>query len=612
MSTFDLTHDLDPDDENVHSATPSWVLCVVRFKTISTFSRSKLGSISTDGSEAAAEKGDPLIITNDCIQLVTSSSKRSHVGNLAATLKVIDVDYLSEILPGDWLFAWMTETEERAHEVVDKIKNNEAANGFEDGLKFVGRVFSVHENLTTAEDGTKQVTCELNGCSFNEFDTSVYYNPYLSVAQPFINTWMGNLGIAVNKFFGKDAIDMNVAMPELLELLFGRGISLKAANPANEPELQIASGLTEGNDTDDAPYSYVVPATVGNLLGKKSRSKSSGVLAYADILQAILGIQKYSNSAATGPSSTSSFDNNVAVFAPSQLKPMMGKFVPIIAPWSGQPVWNVLGQYLNPAVNEMYTCLRTDENGNVLPTFVVRQLPFTSSVMASDDRTAFLELPRWKVPASMITKYRIGRSDALRINFVKMNGEAPAQAQPDVFTFQDVRSGGAVRDDQDIRRSGLRPDISQVACGIKDQQVGPEEWNKVRADILMGQHLTLGGFVNCFGIEAPIVEGDNFEFKNTVFHIEAVTHTCALLDGRKQFMTTLLLSSGIRSDSEGTPAAPPQAFGDDKLYSALQPEDFAEFKPGVAAAGQDTVDVQRNPSGQGPGDFFSTEGGGLA
>lgn len=398
-------------------------------------------------------------------------------------------------------------------------------------------------------------------------------------------------------------------MPELVELLFGRGISQKAANPAGEPELQGITGLTTGDG--EAPFSYVVPATVGTLLGKTSRSKSSGVLAYADILQSIMGVQKYNNNAVTGPSSASTFDNQIAGFSPSQLKPMMGKFVPIISPFSGQPVWNVLHQYLNPAVNEMYTCLRADENGNVLPTLVVRQLPFTSSVMANDNRTAFLELPRWKAPMSMITKYRIGRSDALRCNFVQMMGEAPAEAQPDVFTFQAVRNP-AIRDDQDIRRSGLRPDIQQVACGITDQQVGPEEWNKVRADILMGQHLTLGGSLNMFGVEAPICEGDNFEFKNTVLHIESVTHTAAIIDSKKQFMTTLQLSSGIRSDSQGTPAAPPQAFGDDKIYAALQPEDMAEEKPGIGAVGQDEASAQRNPGGSGPGDFFSSEGGGLA
>src|SRR5712672_3968391 len=106
---------------------------------------------------------------------------------------------------------------------------------------------------------------------------------------------MGNLGIAVDKFLGKDGIDINVAIPELVELLFGRGISKKAANPADEPSLAGVTGLTTGDG--EADFSYVVPATVGTLLGKTSRSKSSGVLAYADILKLISGIQKYGGTA---------------------------------------------------------------------------------------------------------------------------------------------------------------------------------------------------------------------------------------------------------------------------------------------------------------------------
>lgn len=597
MPTFDLTHELDPDDEQVHSATPSWVLCVVRFQQIATFSRNNLASVSTDGSQAAAEKGDPLIIAADCTQLVVNTNKRSHISNLSATLKSGEIDYESEMLPGDWLFAWMCETEEKAADIVDRIKNRKACNKFDDGLKFVGRVYSCFETGDqNPEDGHRTVGYDLVGVGFKEFESGVYFNPYLAVAQPFVNTWMGNMGIAVDKFLSKDGIDVNLALPELIELFFGRGISQKAANPAQEDSLEGVTGLTTGDG--EAPFSYVVPATVGTLLGRTSRSKSSGVLAYADLLQSYVGIQKYSGA-----------NDQVSGLIPSQLKPMLGKFLPQIASFSGRPVWAILTDYLNPSINEMYTCLRANEDGNVVPTFVARQLPLTSSIMASDDRTSFLELPRWKIPDSMILKYRIGRSDALRCNFIKMNGIAPAQAQPDIFTFQDVRQGGAIRDDQDIRRSGLHPDIQMINCGIKDQQTGPEEWNKVRADFMMGMHLTLNGTIHMHGIEAPICEGDNFEWRHTVYHIESITHTAGIVERQKKFMTTLQLSYGVRSDSEGTPAPPPTAFGDDKIYMLLTPDDGLELKPGLGGAGNDTVEVNRSPTGVGAGDFFDQSGG---
>lgn len=616
-TSYDLGPTLDPDGTNHGSFSPSWVICVVRFKNRSTFDRGTMASFSTDGSVAASERGDPLVIASDCVNVVTSTNKRSHLSNLVATLKAGEVDYLSEIAPGDWVLCWMTDNEEHAATIADNIRNGKACNEFGDGLKFVGRVFSRFKTLQESGNGDKILGYDLQATGFGEWDASIYYNPYLSITQKFINTWMASLSIAVDKFLSTDGIDINSAMPELIELFFGRGISLKASNPAGEPELLGVAGLTQGEG--EAPFSYVVPETVGKLLGKTSRSKSSGVLAYADLLQALIGIQKYGNNTAFGQQADIQAPAPPnANLTPTDFKPMIGKFLPNPPQLSGKSVWSILNEYLNPAVNEMYTCLRADDNGKVLPTFVCRQLPFTSAELAKDseiDSTTYFELPRWKVPAWMVHSYKIGSSDALRFNFVKMNGDAPSHAQPDIFTFQDVRSGGPVRDDQDIRRSGLRPDINHIACGIQDQQVGPAAWNKIRADFLMGQHLALMGTISMQGIQAPIVEGDNFEFDFVIFHIESVTHTCAITgDGKKRFMTTLQLSYGLRSDDSQAPSAPVQSQStDEAMYSALSDKDFNTNNPGVGGAAYDAAQEQKGVTqGQQAGDFFSSSGGGLA
>lgn len=607
MATFHLGRKIDPTEEGYLSLSPDWMLCVIRFKHLSTFSREKMASLSTDGSEAAAEKGEPLIITSDCVSLSTSSSKGSHVKNLVATLMPGGTNYLSEIMPGDWLFAWMVQDEDKSADIARRIRAGEACNNFDDGLKFVGRVYSISKSLSIdPNSGKKQLRYSLQGNAFNEFNTSVFWDQYLSVAQPLIKTWMGNLGLAMDKFLSQDGIDINGAMPELLELLFGRGISKKAANPDGAAALQIVTGLTEGEG--EAPFAYVVPSTVGKLLGRRSRSKKSGVLAYADILREVFGVQKYQNLGAdfqtdVDESIGTSLEGGAAgsLFQPTELKPMLGKFLPHVPTFSGKTVWSILGTFLNGVVNEMYTCLRVDGAGKILPTIVVRQLPFTSSVFEGDTRTSFLELPRWKAPESMLMTYQVGRSDALRFNFVHLTGQAVAQAQNNVFTFQLVRTPPR-RDDQDIRRSGLRPDIQSVACGIEDQQLGPKKWMDIRADILMGQHLTLTGTISMFGVEEPICEGDNFEVDGVVFHIESVMHTASISeDGKKRFMTTLQVTHGMRSDDPDAPA-PVAAPGDDRIYTATSPEDLTGNDPGDTYEGQDEA-PERQPSGA-FGDFF--------
>jgi hypothetical protein len=540
-TVYDLGHYLDPHDENVISSSPAWVILVVRYKQTVTFSREKMQSLDVDGSVTAAERS-PIIITSDCVQVMRNSSKDSHVKNFVASL-LPTKNYGAQIMPEDWIVCWMLKHKDQATQLVERIKARKPCNRFMDGLKFLGTVYSCRKSFSIDDNGKKTVRFNLVGNGFTQFDSSVFWDPYLSVAQPMFNTWMGNMGIAINKFLTKDGIDVNGAIPEMVEILFGRGIGQQAANPAGSAETQIVTGGTAGSG--EAEFAHIVPETIGAILGRKSRSKRSGVLAYADMLHALYGIQKYADLGGNFQA-----ESLGKIFQPSAMKPMLGKFLPQIPQFNGRSVWSILGTYLNPSVNEMYTCLRTNADGEVVPTLVVRQLPFTSKLMAAEDKTSFLELPRWKARDSMILTYEVGRSDALRFNFIHQTGQAVAQAQPNIFTYQLVRSP-PIRDDHDARRGGLRPDIQTVACGIEDQQLGAKKWNEIRADILMGQHLTLTGTFNLVGIQEPICEGDNFEYDDVVFHIETVVDTCSIDErGNTHWMTTLHVTHGVQAHPE--------------------------------------------------------------
>jgi hypothetical protein len=607
VPSYDLGKRLDPTGEGVVSTSPSWLICVVRFKHIATFDRSAQTSWSRDASEAAAER-QMMIIRDDCLSVMTSSGKGSHVKNLVATLAHSQTNYAAQIMTGDWLFCWMAQDSERIDDIARRLREGKACNDFLDGLKFMGRVYSCRrQRQLDPGTGQKRVSYALQGNGFTEFNAKLYWDPYMSVAFPDVNTWMGQMGVAFDKFLSKDGIDINGAIPELVELLFGRGISKKAANPDGDAALQIVTGLTEGEG--EAPFSYVVPMSVGKIMGRESRSKSSGVLAYADLLGLISGVQKYEHDSAFALDVAGLAENpEAAKFVPTSLKPMLGSFLPAIPQLSGRTVWSVLRQYLNEPVNEMYTCLRTNDSGKVLPTLVVRQLPFTTEIKKGDDRTAFLELPRWTAPESMLYSDDIGRSDALRINFVHLLGQSSAQTQPNNYTYQLVRSP-PVRDDQDIRRSGLQPDIQIVACGIEDQERGPKKWMELRADMVMGQHLTLNGTLNMVGVQEPICEGDNFELDGVVFHIESVQHTCAVGgDGKKRFMTTLALTSGMLADPDAAFLKPGVTNVDQALYPFTGGGDeLTHSDPGHSGESTNETGDTTNAVGDsgGLGDFFT-------
>lgn len=628
MPTFDLGLSQDPNNESMATFAPAWVIAVVPFKHIATYSRVNQASLSLDGSEVAAE--DPLIIISDtCTQITVTKSKEAVVSSLVATLSAGERDYATDLKPGDWMMAWMCQSKDKITDIIKRLNAGQPCNNFDDGLKFVGRVWSCFEVEEADESGGRQkMTYALNGAGFSEFDSQVFWDAYLSVAVPNINTWLGEMGIGFDSFLADDGIDVNTAIPELLELLLGRGISQQAANPAgnsngpspaalaagdNNPTI---TGLTQGQG--EAPFAYVVPTTIGNLLGKKSRSKTSGVLAYSDILNSLYGIQKYQNQA-----NGSNFQSTASqmftqqgksqalgtIFQPFQTLPMLGRFLPEVPQLSGKSVWSVLATYLNPTVNEMYTCLRVDTNGTIQPTLVVRQQPFTSNIAAAADRTSFLELPRWKLPPWLKLSHKRGRSNALRHNFVHMMGVAPSQAQPNIYTYQLVRSP-PIRDDQDIRRSGLRADISQVNCDIQVQQQGPGAWMELRADWVMGQHLTFTGQFNLHGLQDPICEGDNLEYGGLVYHIETVTHT-GLQDeetGKRRFMTALQVSHGMRADDTLSNTDP-----DMKLYGSVYSTDLPTDRPGISYEGNDTG-TPAPPNTTGAGDFppGDNSAGGLA
>jgi hypothetical protein len=578
---YDLSQSLDSNGDGLFSESAAWVLGLVRFRVAGTFSRATMSSRTLDGSDVVAER-PRMAIVSDCSSLAVRGGKESHVKNLVATLRG-ERDYLAEVLPDDWVFAWFVRSEDAALDLAHRFEAGESCNEFSSGLKFIGRVYSVRRRLSASPDGVRSIHYMLQGNGFAELNSKIYWDPYLSMSAPTIDTWLGRLGVAVSKFFADDGIDMNKAIPTLIEIIFGSGINQRTANPAGEDALRIVTGSTEGSG--EAPYAYCVPASVGSVLSTTSRSKGTGVFAYADVLVPLFGRQIYEgNPNGPGP---------WADFLPTDLKPMMGRFLPDPPDLSGRSAWSVLADYLNPAVNEMFTCLRTDYTGRIQPTLVVRQLPFSTSLLDLPEKTEFLSLPRWKLPASMVSDADVGRTGAMRFNFEQLTGAAIAQAQPDVVTYARVNSP-AIRDDQDSRRNGLCPDMQTVNVGIYEQQLGPEKWQRLRADMLFGAHMHLNGTVTCLGIIEPIAEGDNLEFDGVVYHLEEVSHVATRDEsGRGTWRTNLVLSHGVRADQSTSTLADP----DDKIWAATAADEMTDGVPGL------TYDAHDDAEGPSQGDF---------
>jgi len=599
------------------STSPYWVICVFPLGLPLSFSRSSMASVEQLPSHGAQLRGPRLIITGDCKQLTITNSKASHLKSLQATLLQTSTNYLVEILPGDWVMAWIVNYEDKAvgnNGIVSRLRSGDPCNNFDDGLKFVGRVDNIEKMIDRGPDGQLTSKYALSANAFKEFDSSIFYEyNFAEFAKNQVGTWLAKIGLNINELFrstknGGIQDNVHVLIPSLFEILFGSGISPNI-NPGGT-RLQAATGALGPSSTTnnkEAPFAYLVPEEIGDALNKESRSKTGGVLAFADIVELVFGVQQYSNTN-SGISSYTMFlpdtqdsggtSNNPHHYTGT---PLLGAFMPLMPTFTNTPFWNVLEQFLNATVNEMYTCLRVNKDGYIVPQLIVRQIPFTTDIFAeqmasglpsnqsgplnqnqnvSIPVTRFLSLPRWKMSPVLLSKVRVGRSDATRVNFVHVYGQNSYNTG--IPIVRQLVVNPPVRDDIDIQRSGLRPYIQTVACDAVNQ-VGktPGVWMDLVADRLIGSQFTLNGTMQSTGISAPICEGDNLEFDGVVYHIEGVVHQCAIdANGNRTFQTQLSLSNGMRTAPE-TVADVSASNTEAAIYPGVAQDDLTQYDPGI-------------------------------
>jgi hypothetical protein len=613
-------------------SNPYWVLAVVRLALPLSFDRSTLASVSNKTLEGVASRGAPLIISSDCLGFSVSNQKDNHVKQLTAALKTSSANYLTEILPGDWILAWIVNGEEHFENLLSRIQYaspNDPCNMFDDGLKFVGRVHNVRKTLTVAESGMKSANYTLEAYGFRELDCQFYYDESLAsidFTSQNITTWMTRIGSNFNDIFklnqeksGLLQDNISVIIPQLLDILVGNGIPQNINQIGQQPN-------TGASKSKDAPLAYLAPQTVCAYLGISSGqiSESKSFFSYADLLVLINGVQSYTNDNSLGnkwdmfipdkADNLSGFSNAISPQRIATGTPLLGAFLPITTSFCNIPVWEVLNQYLNPTINEMYTCLRvanfpqandpSKTQGRIMPTVVLRQIPFTTNAFKNQvtprpnpevptpssailnqiphiNITRFMDLPRWVMHETLVKEYNIGRSDVTRHNFVHVYGQDANSIGGNTVTAQ-LALNPPIRDDLDIQRSGMRGYMTTVACAFINQLgAAPSIWMALAADRLMGGQFTLNGTLSCQGITAPICEGDNMEWDGVVYHIESVQHTCAIAgDGKKNFHTTFTLVNGLRAGATSDIDA------SHPIYPGFLKIDNSFYNPGLSADDQ--------------------------
>ena len=594
--------------------SPSWVLTFVRF-----LYRDLLRTPNSVPDQVTNQES--LVVQSDCVDLEVSVVKNNLTPNLKAVLVQTDIDYETALAPGDFVLVnilnwdkgkantknvsdYSVIGESSADDIVNRVNSGLNINRIQDGFKGLFRIQSVRKILSSEPTtGVRTVRFEVTGFAFTEFNNALYFNPNLvnQNVQGNLALYLGDLSKAwanLNSFQGTPYLQELIST--LIRIFLGSG-----------PALTSTGQSSPGQPTFSFNNQYIVPGPVGTYLGLGN----NGSFQARDLYTYLFGLQQYSANVTNpisglNPSNISGSYPNVQQRYPNfyytkDYCPGNSTLNPDY--WNNVKLWSVLNQYTNSPLNELYTCFRVSFNGNVLPTVVFRQIPFTNddfesqkfgtqdSTASSIKTTKFMSLPRWSISPYYVYSLNMGREDSARINFVQYFAKS-------LFTVNGVDLAGETAkgnysfDQKDVQRSGLKPYIvSNDFSDLPDQAIDNSAiWARILADSLFGGHLRMNGTLECIGIADPIAVGDNLEFDNIVYHIEGVIHKCTLSqEGFKSFRTTLTLSNGISNQTSSSGVQYAEMENENAYTDRTVDYDDNQILPGVSES-QDTVNRKGN------------------
>lgn len=561
--------------DDSHQVSPAWMVTFVRFHQRSEQKKNPVGA-----NGLATRPIMPVI--SDCISLTVSQTKGNFAHSAEMTLVSGDINYMTAVAPGDYFLVNMVEDEGRIPDLYNRAKNAKPINGYNDGFKGIFKIQSVHQMFQIAGNGEKRLVYRVTGYAFGEFNNTIYFNPFL--VQEYMTTPLFFL-TAISDGWNKKVKDGTYNSVQNIILALYDAFVGKAIKALAGGELQ--QGLEK---TPNRPYE--LPADAMKLMGCKGSNS-------CDIINVISGKQDYRVSSSPDEANRlmpilknvrgRHYTTNKFLEGHSYAKPEY---------FSQIKVWDILNQYLNGTINEMFTTFKPDPSGNglVLPSLIIREKPFTTNQFASqhpnEGPTAFLSLPRWTADYDKVEAMNLGRDDAARFNFVQIFGRSQSNSPNASIAFQ-TKAGNYEFDKEDIRRSGLRPFVATIPYDYQEATsqtvtVTPY-WATLVSDWLLGGHLKISGTVSMVGIEKPVSVGDNFQLGDIVYHIESISHSGIQgMDGSKTFKSSLQLSSGVLDDDskEYVPYAEMEYTAADSYR-----DDFSDRHPNVLPGVSDSQDL---------------------
>lgn len=598
--------------DGVYTQDPYWIFITVPYAFVDTFDRGKMAGGASNGfrivtsSEALRDANRvqaPLLFDQQVVRWTLQDAKASHIHGL--NLELVNGDNSLALFhwvnPGDWCAFWAFNNRVDYERIRARLVKEhgcrpwdgytgpssdgvKVVNGVSDGLKFLGRITSVQHHESRLGGGQFDVGWSVQAQAFTELDMTIYYNDLVAFKYANAYQFWPDFGVSLRKLLVHDPgknqgyVCTDTFVPAVIKVGLGVGPG-QLSKDKGDTEVRQKQG---GNQLAASPnVSFEIPNSIARILGRQSAKT------FADILVQIIGVQSYSDAKTSDPAAAltpqvsnvrattkinvqgglfSGFNGAQVVEVDDGIyytnRKLNDFYPPDAFGFKDRTIWSFIQGYLNQPINEAYTALRPHPvDGTLQPTLVIRRVPYSSDEYAAPrgaeaasnflEATAFSELPNWVIPTELISGIQIGRSDALRFNYVHLTpsnlpSKSPTEKERLAYQF-----APPLVDEASVRRHGLRMMNTRVAgygdpSMVTRNQNPAQRYSSFMADILMEAHLRLSGSLTCAGIQEPIQAGDNLTVNGVLYHIESVAHAGGIsASGDKHYQTSVTMSHGL-------------------------------------------------------------------
>lgn len=562
-------------EKDIHTQQVFWLCVVLPYKIVDPLDRQKLTTTGVPGlldvtlssaKNKSVEIDGVYVLDSDVVAWSVSSNKATPHANLGMSLRVGKTDWLQKLSSGDWCLFWAFDNKADYERILNAVRQNysplidsdfksqgegksttAALNDFNSGLKFVGQINSIRQSFSrNGASGAINSNYEVTARSFTEFNAVLFFDPITAFHFKTYTQFLGNYGVTLDTLFSsskENAGFLNVTkfIPNIANIILG--------TDPNQVGDSAESGFPNLKDSPDKKL--LVPDALIKMLGADGSR--------------VVDIHRYYSGRQTYQPSTDKASQLVPVLSGNHgnIFYTPNKFSDLILPstfdMKGSSAWGIMKGYANEPINELFTAIKPDPLGSLMPSIIFRTNPLSSDDLARSlestggtNITPFSQYPAWDLDLSIVTDYNLGKSDDARINYLQISTSDVISNAKNLQTEQSQKIFSPPATVlTDIERHGLRMYVQKVPARAFDRTITPQK-NKARVytaimgDILLDSHLKYSGSVSMEGVQLPISHGDNCIISGMLAHIEAVSHS-GHIDGEgfKSFETRLSVSHGI-------------------------------------------------------------------